>query len=90
LNDLFLGIFNVWQMRTLGENYPASMLWKPVVYLSEDRTIEQNTLMQIYSINNNVALDNNTDEGIYRAILLRPYVSAFNVSLGQTKDGRTN
>ena len=63
------------------------MLWKPVVYQSEDRTIEQNTLMQIYDVENNFTLDPKIDQGIYRSILPVPVVSAFNVSLGQANDG---
>jgi hypothetical protein len=67
--------------------YPSSMLWKPVVYLSEERSIEENTLMQVYSIKNNITLDQNIDQGIYYSILPKPNVSAFNVSLGETADG---
>ncbi|CAF0772024.1 unnamed protein product [Adineta ricciae] len=81
------GIFNVWQLRTQSPLYSASMLWKPVVYQSEDRTIEQNTLMQIYGVENNFILDPTIDQGIYRSILPVPVVSAFNVSLGQANDG---
>jgi hypothetical protein len=67
--------------------YPSSMLWKPVVYLSEERTIEDNTLMQIYQIKNQITLDENIDQGIYYSIFAKPNVSAFNVSLGATTDG---
>jgi hypothetical protein len=70
--------------------YPSSMLWKPVVYLSEERTIEENTLMQIYPIKNGITLDENDDQGIYYSIFKKPNVSAFNVSLGATNDGRNN
>ncbi|CAM4772897.1 unnamed protein product [Rotaria magnacalcarata] len=81
------GIFTVWKLRTLSSLYPGSMLWKPVVYQSAERSIEQNTLMEIYKIKNNVALDSHIDQGIYYSILPHPMVSAFNISLGQTKDG---
>ncbi len=88
--DLFLvGIFNVWQMRAVDETqYPSSMLWKPVVYRSEERTIEENTLMQIYSIKNHLPLEQDTDQGIYNALFVKPTVAAFNVSLGARDDGR--
>jgi hypothetical protein len=87
IDDQFTpGIFNVWQLKSLSDMYPYSMLWKPVVYQSKDRTIEQNTLMQTYSLKNIAMLDNNTD-GIFHSILSNPNVAAFNVSLGQAKDG---
>jgi len=83
-----IGIFNVWQMKASEKSlYPSSMLWKPVVYLSEERTIEDNTLMQIYPIKNQITLDENIDQGIYYSIFAKPNVSAFNVSLGATTDG---
>ena len=81
------GIFSVWQLRTQDSLYPFSMLWKPVVYQSEDRTIEQNTLMHVYSIKNNFPLDPKVDQGIYYSLLPQPTVSAFNISLGQANDG---
>ncbi|CAF1381874.1 unnamed protein product [Adineta steineri] len=81
------GIFNVYQLRTMDSSNPASMLWKPVVYQSEDRTIEQNTLMQVYEIDNNFTLDKENDQGIFFALLSKPKVSAFNISLGQANDG---
>jgi len=90
IDDQFTpGIFNVWQLKTLGNLYPSSMLWKPVVYLSEDRTIEQNTLMQVYlPISNNVTIDPSVDRGIFHSILPSPHVvSGFLVSLGQASDG---
>ncbi len=77
-------------MRTLDSLYPSSMLWKPVVYQSEDRTIEQNTLMKVYGIKNNVRLDPKIDQGIFYSILPQPTVSAFNISLGQANDGMKN
>ena len=64
------------------------MLWKPVVYQSEDRTIEQNTLMHVYDIKNNITLNETIDQGIFYSILRQPTVSAFNISLGQANDGR--
>lgn len=67
--------------------YPSSMLWKPVVYQSEDRTIEENTLMEIYPLKNNIVLDPDIDEGIYYSLFVKPNVSAFNVTLGATADG---
>lgn len=82
------GIFNVWQLKTIDSLYKSSMLWKPVVYLDDSRSIEQNTLMQIYSLTNNITLQDG-DQGIFRS-LYKPsasYVAAFNVSWGQANDG---
>lgn len=84
------GIFNVWQLKTNGDYYPASMLWKPVVYLSSDRSIEANTLMKMYDLKNNVTLQPKVDRGIFTALYPGPYVSAFNMSMGQASDGETN
>jgi hypothetical protein len=85
------GIFNVSQLKGPDKSiYPSSMLWKPVVYQSEDRSIEQNTLMQVYSIKNQVSLDDSIDQGIFDALFIKPNVSAFNVSLGAKADGRKN
>ncbi|CAF1019509.1 unnamed protein product [Rotaria sordida] len=81
------GIFNVYQIKTLDSLYSSSMLWKPVVYQSEDRSVEQSTLMQIYDIKNNVTLDPNIDQGTFYSLLSHPFVSAFNLSIGQAKDG---
>lgn len=82
------GIFSVWQLKTLDDLYKSSMLWKPVVYFDDTRSIEQNTLMQIYPIQNDVALKDN-DQGIYRSFYkpAASYVSSFNVSWGQANDG---
>lgn len=83
------GIFNVWQLRTIDVLYKSSMLWKPVVYLDDSRSIEQNTLMQIYSLKNNLPLLD-SDQGIYRS-LYKPaasYVTGMNVSWGQANDGK--
>jgi hypothetical protein len=63
------------------------MLWKPVVYQSVDRSIEKNTLMTVYDLKNNISLQTSIDQGIFRALYNKPYVSAFNVSLGRAKDG---
>jgi len=82
------GIFNVWQLKRNDNLYKGSMLWKPVVYLDDSRSIEQNTLMQIYPLINSIALKD-TDQGIYRSFYKSPasYVSSFNVSWGQANDG---
>ncbi|CAF3422962.1 unnamed protein product, partial [Rotaria sp. Silwood2] len=80
-------IFNVFQTKTIDTIYPASLLWKPVVYQSEDRTVEQNTLMHIYDLKNNVTIDRNIDQGIFYSFLAYPSVSAFNISLGEVNDG---
>ena len=66
------------------------MLWKPVVYQSEERTIDETTLMQVYSLQNHVSLDDKIDQGIFYSILPYPTVSGFNISLGQAKDGKNN
>lgn len=66
------------------------MLWKPVVYLTEDRSIEDNTLMQVYAIENNVVRDEEMDQGIYLSLLPKPYISGMNVSIGSYGDGMTN
>lgn len=82
------GSFNVWQLNSLEESlHPSSMLWKPVVYLTEDRSIEDNTLMQIKKIQNNVIRDETIDQGIYLSLLPQPYISALNVSIGAYGDG---
>jgi hypothetical protein len=66
------------------------MLWKPVVYLTEDRSIEDNTLMQVYGMQNNVTRDEMIDRGIYLSLLPQPYISALNVSIGAYGDGMKN
>lgn len=63
------------------------MLWKPIVYQSTDRSVEETTLMQIYNLKNNVTLDSLTDQGLFRALYKAFYVSAFNISLGHEHDG---
>lgn len=78
-------------MNTLDAQYDgASMLWKPVVYQSEERSIEQNTLMKIYDIKNNVARDPKIDSGIFLAVRPDAVISAFNISLGDANDGKKN
>jgi hypothetical protein len=84
---LSIGIFNVWQMKSNSPIYTSSMLWKPVVYESADRSIERTTLMKIYDLKNNISLLESIDTGIFNALYNKPYVSAFTVSLGQAKDG---
>jgi len=63
------------------------MLWKPVVYQSVDRSIEKNTLMEIYDLENNISLQPSIDQGIFIALYDKLYVSGFNISLGRAKDG---
>ncbi|CAF0735873.1 unnamed protein product [Adineta ricciae] len=81
------GIFNVWQIKSRSPIYSSSMLWKPVVYQSADRSIEKNTLMTVYDLKNNISLDQSIDQGIFKALYNKTYVSAFNVSLGRANDG---
>ncbi|CAF1985250.1 unnamed protein product [Rotaria magnacalcarata] len=81
------GIFNVWQIQSLSSIYPSSMLWKPVVYQGVDRKVEKTTLMAIYDLRNNVILTPSIDQGIFNSLYSKPYVSAFNISLGRPKDG---
>ena len=66
----------------------SSILWKPVVYLTSDRSIEANTLMQVYPIKNSVNLDPNVDHGLINALFNKTYVSAINISLGEANDGQ--
>ena len=66
------------------------MLWKPVVYLTEDRSIEDNTLMQVYKLENGVKRDETVDRGIYLSLLSEPNVSGLNVSVGSYGDGMMN
>ena len=56
------GIFKVWQLKSLGDYYKSSMIWKPVVYLDDSRSIEQNTLMQTYKLKNGLILQE-VDQG---------------------------
>ncbi len=65
------------------------MLWKPIVYGTVKRTTEDNTLMQIYDLENNVLLDQSNDQGIFRALYKQFYISAFNISLGCSKDSKS-
>jgi hypothetical protein len=88
INHIFIstGIFNVWQMKSLSPTYSSSMLWKPVVYQSVDRSIEKNTLMEIYDLKNNIPLSK-SDQGIFNALYGPLFVSGFNISFGRAKDG---
>jgi hypothetical protein len=63
------------------------MLWKPIVYQSNERSVDKNTLMQIYDLKNNISLNQPIDQGIFRSLYKAFYVSAFNISLGREKDG---
>ncbi|CAF1158275.1 unnamed protein product [Adineta steineri] len=81
------GIFNVWRVESLSPIYLSSMLWKPVVYQSDDRSIEKNTLMNVYNLSNKIDLQPLIDQGIFIALYKKPYVSAFNVSFGRANDG---
>lgn len=91
IDDQFTpGIFNVWQVKSRSSIYTSSMLWKPAVYQSVERSIEKNTLMTVYELKNNVSLEPTIDQGIFRALYNKPYVSAFNVSLGRAKDGESS
>ncbi|CAF0879835.1 unnamed protein product [Rotaria sordida] len=81
------GIFNVWQIKSLNPIYSTSILWKPVVYQSIDRSVEKTTLMEIYDLKNNISLEKSIDQGIFNSFYVQPYVSAFNISLGRAKDG---
>ena len=65
------------------------MLWKPVVYQSDDRSVENTTLMHVYELQNQVTSDS-TDEGIFLSLLHKPYVSALNLSIGANSDGMKN
>ncbi|CAF2439514.1 unnamed protein product [Rotaria sp. Silwood2] len=81
------GIFNVWQIKSLSSIYSSSILWKPVVYQSVDRSVEKTTLMEIYDLKNNISLQKSIDQGIFNSFYVQPYVSAFNISFGRAKDG---
>ena len=65
------------------------MLWKPIVYQSIERSISNRTLMHVYDLNNTLSLDQTRDQGIFRALFNKPYLSAFNISLGRTNDSKT-
>lgn len=74
-------------MKSFSPIYTSSMLWKPVVYQSADRSIEHTTLMQVGPIKNNIALEFLVDKGIFNALVNQSFVSGFNLTLGRTKDG---
>ena len=86
----YSGIFNVWQMKSLSPLYFSSMLWKPIVYQTTDRTVERNTLMQMYDLKNLLSSRSFTDQGIFQSLYTVPYISAFNISLGRQNDGLKN
>ena len=81
------GIFNLWQMTSLSPLYRSSMLWKPVVYQSIDRSLDKTTLMNVYALRNNISLQPTIDQGIFDALYIKPSVSAWNISLGRAGDG---
>lgn len=83
------GIFNVWQVISSSAFYKSSMLWKPIVYQSIERSNSESTLMHVYDLNNTISLDQTRDQGIFRALFDWPYVSAFNLSLGRSNDSKT-
>jgi hypothetical protein len=66
------------------------MLWKPIVYGSVERSTEDNTLMKMYQLENNLSLEQSNDQGIFRSLYKQFYVSAFNISLGRSKDSESN
>ncbi|CAF0729854.1 unnamed protein product [Didymodactylos carnosus] len=81
------GIFSVWQLKTpSGSLYPAHLIWKPAVYRSAGRSIEDNTLMTIYGLKN-VSIDKTIDRGLIDALYRIKYPYAFNISFGRSKDG---
>lgn len=82
-----IGIFNVVQLKSRSPIYSSSMLWKPIVYQSVERTVEKNTLMNVYDLQNNLTLQDSIDQGIFRSLYKVFYISAFNISLGHEKDG---
>lgn len=83
------GIFNVWQMKSCSPPFQSSMLWKPVVYQSNDRTNIESTLMHVYDLNNTLSFNRAEDQGIFLSFFSPIYVSAFNISLGRTNDSKT-
>lgn len=81
------GIFNVYQMKSLSPLYDFSMLWKPVAYLTDERSIEANTLMEIYDLKNHVVRNDSTDHGIVDAFYTQKNIASLNVSVGHSGDG---
>ena len=64
------------------------MLWKPVVYQTVERSNAEHTLMLIYDLYNTLSLDQSIDQGIFRSLYKKPDLSAFNISLGRSKDSK--
>ncbi|CAF4150808.1 unnamed protein product, partial [Rotaria sordida] len=81
------GIFNVWQIKSLNPIYSTSVLWKPVMYKSVDRSVKKTTLMEIYDLKNNISLEKSIDQRIFNSFYVKPYLSPFNISLDRAKDG---
>jgi len=89
IHFVYEGIFNVIQL--IGQNdesAPSSMLWKPVVYQSEERSVEENTLMHDYAVQNNITWDHNHLQGVFISLQQNATINAFNVSFGSADDGR--
>ncbi|CAF4128422.1 unnamed protein product, partial [Rotaria sordida] len=80
-------IFNVWQIKSLNPIYSTSVLWKPVMYKSVDRSVKKTTLMEIYDLKNNISLEKSIDQRIFNSFYVKPYLSPFNISLDRAKDG---
>lgn len=84
-----LGSFNVWELKSNQNNiYPSSMLWKPVAYLTDERSVEDNTLMHVYDLQNSITINSTVDRGMFLSLFTQPYVSAMKVSIGASSDGR--
>lgn len=82
------GIFNVIQLLgTNNDKTPSSMLWKPVVYQTDERSVEENTLMKVYTIQNNISWDENLRKGIFLSLQPHATIDALNVSFGSADDG---
>lgn len=64
------------------------MLWKPVVYLTDERSVEDNTLMQIYDLQKNLTRNPNIDNGMFLSLYRQPYITGMNVSIGAGSDGK--
>ena len=64
------------------------MLWKPVSYLSDDRSVEDNSLMHVYDLQNGITINSTVERGMFLSLYRQPYVSAMKVSIGASGDGR--
>lgn len=82
-----IGVFAGWQLKSLSPVYITSLLWKPVVYQSRARVVDEATTMIVNSSKNHVVLDPQIDRGIFNSLYLNPDVTAFNVSLGRSDEG---